>query len=143
MITVEEVNSQVKSYYMPCDLDSLGWNDLSDEDKQVLVNRADAEFDTYQWIGEKVSEDQEHAFPRVVLEKTVNADKIARALAIYCVESLRVNSIENSDISTKGITSIKVEGASESYDVARINLDLYKTRHKAYLNGLTFRGGGN
>lgn len=142
MITPEILDKQVNSFYMPSQLKAIGWDTLTYEDKQVLINRADEEFDRYQWIGHKVIETQEHAFPRVVDGQILSVEKLYRALAVYCFEAVRLMGIENSDQYNKGLTSIKVEGASESYDIGKVDISRFKRAHLVFLIGLIYRGGG-
>lgn len=144
MITVDELNKLMSNMFMSSQLNKIGWNGISDDDKQVVLNNALDEINNLQFIGEKADLLQEFAFPRIVNGEELDVNcGVDKAIAQYCFDYLRINNNETIDNIKSGITSVKIEGASESYDVSKIDFDAIHRNYMKYLNGLIYRGGGH
>lgn len=143
MVTVERLDELIKGMFLSSQLNKLGWDGLFEEDKQVLINNAVTELDGLQYIGDKADVEQAHAFPRIVNGELLDVDcGVDKAIAQYCFDYLRLNSNETIERIRSGITSIKIEGASESYDVSKVDFNSLHVNYRKYLNGLIYRGGG-
>lgn len=62
--TVEEANTYVSTHYLDTDENRLMWEKLSDENKQVLLNRGKSIIDHLPLRGRKTCATQTDAFPR-------------------------------------------------------------------------------
>ena len=62
--TVEQANEYVTSHYVSTDDARVRWEQLTDEDKSVLLNRAHDVIDAMPLTGRKTHVDQPDAFPR-------------------------------------------------------------------------------
>ena len=143
MVTVEKLDEIIKDMFLSYQLNKIGWGDLSDDDKKAVLNNAIDEINSLQYIGHKADEFQEFAFPRIVNGELLDVDcGVDKAIAQYCFDYLRLNNDETIDKIRSGITSIKIEGASESYDVSKVDFNSLHVNYRKYLNGLMYRGGG-
>lgn len=62
--TVAEANAYIASRYTSTDALRLLWENYSDDDKQVLLNKAHDIIDALPLVGRKASIEQTNAFPR-------------------------------------------------------------------------------
>lgn len=76
--TVEEADLYIKTHYLSNDEFRLNWEQLSEEDKQVLLNNSTDAINSLPWPGRKTYYDQENAFPRYPSEVVPDAIKFAQ-----------------------------------------------------------------
>lgn len=78
-MTVEQADNLVNELYISSDDEYKVWNDLSNGDKQVLLNRTSSKLvgeNHFLWVGKKVDAAQELDFPRLYKGKTIIFDKL-------------------------------------------------------------------
>lgn len=114
--TVEDANAYVQSMYLSTDEARLTWEKLSDEDKQVLLNKAFDVIEQLPFTGRKTSEEQPNAFPRCpdteVPQAVVNAEI---ALAVTYSDSELLSSIKDyRRMVDYGVSSYSIGNFSES-----------------------------
>ena len=143
-MNIVALDKLIRRMFLPFQLDKIGWNELTEDNKMILLDIAMDELDRLQWIGDPVDSKQEHAWPRVINEEVIELGRgVDKAIAQYIFDYLYINNNDAINNIRSGITSIKVEGASESY-ASDSNLDtsyVYKN-YRRYLDGLIYRGGG-
>ncbi|MBR1454429.1 MAG: hypothetical protein IJ593_07265 [Lachnospiraceae bacterium] len=137
MITLDELNETIDSMFLSSQLES--WNSLSNNDKQVVLNNAVAEFNKFMWIGRKADETQENAFPRIINNKKIETPVAVKlALANYCFYYNEYINNKDIDNMRNGITRAQIGDISETYDLDVASKQLSK--FNKYLDGWIFRG---
>lgn len=63
-VTLEQANTYVATHYISTDNLRVGWEGLSDSDKEVLLRKSFETIETLPFTGRKSTSDQETAFPR-------------------------------------------------------------------------------
>lgn len=102
------------------------WDALSDPDKQVLLNRAQAMVDAGNWEGVKYDDDQTYAFPREdddgeLIGESADPDPLAPLAVREALALLAWSLIERDDVWERrrsiasGLASQAVSGISEAY----------------------------
>lgn len=140
MISVDELNKLMAQSFLSSQLKKIGWDDISIEDKQVLIKQADKEIDDLQFAGEKMYGLQAHAFPRIINGQIIESYRIKDAIAQYIYDSLLIETDESIKNIEKGITSIKIADASESYNLSKSDIDKMRNNYKRYLVDFIYRG---
>ena len=140
MLTLDELNTKMSEMFLSSQLESIGWSGLSDTDKQVALNNAHTEINRLQFIGHKVTEDQEDAFPRIINKETVETpDDVKLVIGQYCFDFVRImNNTDTYELINNGITSRQVHNIRETYDLNSINKG--NTGYLKYLSGWIYRG---
>lgn len=140
LIKVEDLDYEIKHMFLSSQLERIGYNSLSNDDKEAVLNRANIEMNRLQWIGEKVTPEQPDSWPRIIDEKIVETpDRVYTAMAQYSYDYIRLMNNDTYDNLRMGITSSKVGPISESYDISKADLNINKNYMK-YLVGLIYRG---
>lgn len=125
--------------FLSSQLDEYGWSNLSNSDKLVALNTANALFNKFQWIGYKVDDNQEDAFPRLIYKEVVTVpDDVVNALADYCIHWVRYNTDESIKDMRRGVKSVHIGNYSESYEFNSKLAGL--SDYKKYLTGWLYRG---
>lgn len=140
MISVDELNKLMAQSFLSSQLKKIGWDDISIEDKQVLIKQADKEIDALQFAGEKMYGLQAHTFPRIINGQIIESYRIKDAIAQYIYDYLLIESDESIKNIEKGITSIKIADASESYNMSKADIDKMRNNYKRYLADFIYRG---
>lgn len=141
MITVERLNEVIASLFLTSELVKIGWNELTDTDKQILINKADNEINRLQFIGVVKEENQKNAFPRVYDTQEYGVDCVENAMAQFIYSYLFVRTDETIQKIKQGITSIKIADASESYaSSSQVDINSIENSYKKYLVDYIYRG---
>ena len=140
VISVDELNKLMAQSFLSSQLKKIGWDDISLEDKQVLIKQADKEIDALQYAGERMYGLQAHSFPRIINNEIIESYRIKDAIAQYIYDYLYIESDESIKNIEKGITSIKIADASESYNLSKSDIDKMRNNYKRYLADFIYRG---
>lgn len=93
-----------------------GWEDISTEDKCLLLKNASLNIDGYQYAGKKKDENQEGEFPRIFCDGTESDENLVKKACI--LEALRIYKSGDNGI---GITS---SGDIKSFTLGDVDVDL-------------------
>lgn len=110
--TIKEANEYIENYYSSTDSLRETWEDLDDEDKQVLLNRAERIIDQLPYTGRP--KDMHKAFPRYP------DDKYSLKQAMYATIELAIHqlddvAIERAELQAQGVKSYKIGDLSETF----------------------------
>lgn len=110
--TVEQADEYVEQYYTSTDPLRLAWEDLFDEDKQVLLNRAEQAIDSLPLKGYPLESGK--AFPRAPFqESSVESAKIATIeLALQGQDR---EAADRRKLQRQGVRSYKIGDLSETF----------------------------
>lgn len=139
-ITVEELNTLMPSIFLSSELLEVKWKEVPDSDKNALISRAEGVIDCERFMGSYVEPYQEHAFPRIICNRTVSEQQtcIKQAICYIIYDILSYKQNGRAGLIKQGVKSISTGGVSESYaeNVKEIT-DKYKVFLKKYLfNGV-------
>lgn len=140
MVTVEKLNELMENNFLSLELSKINWSNLTDKDKEVSIRKASSEINKYetQYRGEKLTDEQEDSFPRILDDGTiidVNSD-IQMAILYIVYNSLLNVFDKRTELISSGVTSISVEGLSEHYKKEGV----IKHNHMEYLHKYIYRG---
>lgn len=109
--TVEQANDYVQKYYSSTDSLRRLWESLSDEDKQVQLNRAEQQIDLLPFTGRPLGTS---AFPREPFkDKSLQAAQVATIeLAVQRCDS---QANERYELQKQGVQSYKIGDLSETF----------------------------
>lgn len=111
--TLEQANAYVASYYSSTNNIRIAWDALSDEDKQIMLNRSEQIIDLLPFNGKPV--DKEKAFPRCpdpeLSLKRVQTATIELALQINGDAETQ----ERLNLRAQGVKSYKIGDLSETF----------------------------
>ena len=112
-VSIEDVNAYKVMYYGSTDPLRLNWEQLSDEDKQVAINRAEREVERLPLHGKPVHADK--AFPRYPDPE----ESLQRAKQAICELSIQLMSSssarERYELQAQGVKSYKIGDLSETF----------------------------
>ena len=77
-VTLEEANEYIRTHYLYSDALRLSWEELSDEDRTVLLNRSFQTIELLPFTGRKLNPDQSTVFPRWPCKEVPEAIKWAQ-----------------------------------------------------------------
>ena len=63
-VTLEEADEYIRTHYLSTDSLRLGWDNLSEDDRTVLLNKSFQAIELLPFPGRKLSPEQSSAFPR-------------------------------------------------------------------------------
>lgn len=114
--TVDEANLYVTSNYTSTDSLRVSWEELSTEDRQVLLNRAYSIINSLPLRGCKASVDQPGAFPRYGSKEVPQQVKYAEVeLAVSFTDTEQLSSLaEYKSKADYGISSYRLGNFSET-----------------------------
>lgn len=119
-ITLEEAKIYVKEYYSSTSPLRLAWEQLSDEDKQVALNRAEQTIDNLPLKGFPTKPPK--AFPREPFkEESIAAAKIATVE--LAVQRLDEEAAERYEMQKAGVKSYRIGDLSESFGAGAVSID--------------------
>lgn len=120
--TLEQANTYVANYYSSSSDIRIAWDALSDEDKTVMLNRAELIIDLLPYKGEPL--DEEKAFPRnpksELSLKRVQSATIELALQM------------NGDIETQDKLNLRAQGV-KSYKIGDLSETFKDTNVEDYI----------
>ena len=117
--TVEQANAYITSYYSSTDNIRVLWEDLSDEDKQILLNRAEQVIDLLPYSGRAIEKDK--AFPREP-NKELSLQRVQVATIELAVQTHGNTEFqERLALQKQGVKSYRIGDLSETF--ADINYD--------------------
>lgn len=128
-VTIAEADLYINTHYLSTDSIRINWNNLSDEDKEVVLTVSADAIDSLPWPGRKLDPNQERAFPRYP-----DAD-----VPIFIHEALIENAATVTDSSSSdeallyqrmwsyGISSYRIGNLSETVGTAGGNSGLNVT----------------
>lgn len=114
--TVQEANEYVSSHYLSTDSERDRWNSLTDDDKQILLNKGKDIIDRLPLTGRTTELNQEDAFPRngqIEVPKNVKFAEIELALA-YSDPDLTETQAQYQRMVNYGVSSYSIGNFSES-----------------------------
>lgn len=122
-VTIEEATQYVLQHYTSGDSVRIAWESLTDEDKQILLNRSADAINSLPLPGRKTYPDQENAFPRYPSTEVPEEVKAAQ------VENALISSDEQQSEDAKlyqkmwayGVNSYRIGNLSESIGTASGN----------------------
>lgn len=140
MITIEELNTLLPTLYLSDELEEIKWVELSDTDKQVLINKAVDEINKQQFDGKKVSEAQENAFPRIICREVIEIPQdVKKAICVLVYEFKNNRTNQRKRLQMEGVESISTAGVSEKYTIDKDKREI-SNKYKKYLSGWIYRG---
>lgn len=77
-VTLEEANEYIKTHYLSKDTLRLSWEELSDDDRTVLLNKSFQTIELLPFTGRKLNPDQSTVFPRWPCKEVPEAIKWAQ-----------------------------------------------------------------
>lgn len=115
-ITVEELDRIVKILAVGGVYERVGYEGLTDEHKELLIEKAVVDIDSQLYVGRKVSSKQANAFPRIINgTNTLIPPSLKYAVASYVIRELKVSNSKRLQLQAEGVTSIDTSGVKESY----------------------------
>lgn len=113
--TIEQANTYVASYYSSTNNIRIAWEALSEEDKQVVLNRAEQVIDLLPFNGRPVDPKQINAFPR-----HPNPELSLERVRIATIElALQTNgdteAQDRLNLRAQGVKSYKIGDLSETF----------------------------
>lgn len=113
--TVAQANTYVSNNYTSTDSIRIAWNALSEDDKQVLLNRAEQAIDQLPFTGRSI--DKHKAFPRKPDEE-YSLQQVQLATIELAVQQLNSESKERYELQAQGVKSYKIGDLSETFGKA-------------------------
>ena len=110
--TVEQADEYVEQYYTSTDPLRLAWEDLFDEDKQVLLNRAERAIDSLPLKGCPLESGK--AFPRTPFQE-VSIEKARIATIELALQSQDEEASDRRKLQRQGVKSYKIGDLSETF----------------------------
>lgn len=127
-ITIEEADKIINDNYLDTDDEFITWNNLSENNKAVLILRATKliDIESLKYRGKKVDIAQPMEFPRDVSnDDTLSGiytndilncpDEIKTAIVESAINNYMKNKTEEASLIKKGIQSYKIKDASVSF----------------------------
>lgn len=117
-VSLEEAENIVKKLYISSDKEREYWDKLSDEDKTVLIYRANMKLNnpSMLWLGHKYNREQKMEFPRVTTYRYIEFDnRLKEGLIRLAIEGWIAEHSEEQQMISKGITSYKIKDASVTF----------------------------
>ena len=114
-VTLEEANDYVASHYLAADNLRKGWDDLFDEEREILLNKSFQTIELLPFSGRKLNPTQSTVFPRWPCKEVPNAIKwaqIENALA-KCDASNEEDAKYYERLWTYGVESYSIGNLSE------------------------------
>lgn len=113
--TIEQANAYVASYYSSTNNIRIAWEALSEEDKQVVLNRAEQVIDLLPFNGKPVDPKQTNAFPR-----HPNPELSLERVRVATIElALQTNgdteAQDRLNLRAQGVKSYKIGDLSETF----------------------------
>ena len=113
--TVEQANAYVASYYSSTNNIRTAWEALSEEDKQIVLNRAEQVIDLLPFNGKPVDPKQINAFPRYP-----NPELSLERVRVAAIElALQTNgdteAQDRLNLRAQGVKSYKIGDLSETF----------------------------
>lgn len=113
--TVEQANAYVASYYSSTNNIRIAWETLSEEDKQIVLNRAEQVIDLLPFNGKPVDPKQINAFPRYP-----NPELSLERVRVAAIElALQTNgdteAQDRLNLRAQGVKSYKIGDLSETF----------------------------
>lgn len=112
-VSLEEAENIVKKLYISSDKEREYWDKLSDEDKTVLIYRANMKLNnpSMLWLGHKYNRKQKMEFPRVTTYRYIEFDnRLKEGLIRLAIEGWIAEHSEEQQMISKGITSFSDGG---------------------------------
>lgn len=110
--TVEQANAYVQNFYSSADSLRLTWEALSDDDKQISLNRAEQSIDMLPFNGKPEHKDK--AFPRKPNEE-YSLKQAQIATIELAVQQLNSEAKERFELQSQGVKSYKIGDLSETF----------------------------
>lgn len=131
-LTTLELDELVLQLFTPDELDKVGWSELSDTDKSVLLTRATNYIDTFAFRGKPSSSEQDLKFPRVINKVDVGIPlQIKKCTAHLVFLYLEDKKSSRKQLQKDGVKRVSAGKVTEEY---QDNLDFY-TLNKDTING--------
>lgn len=109
--TVEQANTYIKTHYSSTDSLRLSWENLSDEDKEILLTRAEQQIDCLPLKGKPLVAGK--AFPRDPFRE-VSLEKALVATVELAVQKQDKELLERYKLRSQGVRAYKIGDLSET-----------------------------
>lgn len=141
-ITVDELNTIMPSIFLSNELSTIGWDNVTPDDKNTLIERSGAFLDNkHRYKGSYKEPYQINQFPRIMpngLIVEVN-DRIKKAQVCVVYEMLFNEKDTLYNFRSDGGTSMNLGGNSQSYETEKF--EEIKTRYYLkYIEPYLFKG---
>lgn len=113
-VTLEEANEYIQTHYLSKDTLRQGWEELSDEDRTVLLNKSFQTIELLPFTGKKLSPDQSTVFPRWPCKEVPAAIKWAQ------IENALAKSDASNEEDTQHYEKLWTYGV-ESYSIGNLS----------------------
>jgi hypothetical protein len=110
--TIEQADKYIESYYSSTDSLREAWENLDDEDKQVLLNRAERIIDQLPYTGRP--KDIHKAFPRYP-DHEYSLEQAMYATIELAIHQLDEVANERAELQAQGVKSYKIGDLSETF----------------------------
>jgi hypothetical protein len=138
MLTTTELNTFMPSIFTSKQLEKVGWDNLSTTDKEALITQAEAYIDSLRYKGKYLVEGQEHQFPRIINDITIEVnERVKKALTCIVYDLIESSISSRYDLQKQGVKSISTGGVSETY---KENTELVSDNFKVHIGKYLFRG---
>lgn len=115
-ISLDDANNYVKQLRMSTDKGRKKWEQLSDEDKAVLINKYTIEVDNLPYFGKRVSTEQSLGFPRIISGRYIECPYQVRICIVeLSLLELEYDSTDANEHVKLGIETYKIKDASVTY----------------------------
>ena len=113
-ISLDDANNYVKQLRMSTDKGRKKWEQLSDEDKAVLINKYTIEVDNLPYFGKRVSTEQSLGFPRIISGRYLECPYQVRICIVeMSLLELEYDSTDSSELIKQGIKSFTDGGGGK------------------------------
>jgi len=138
-MTLEELDIAIREVKTTKELERVGWENMTDEDKAIYIRKAEAFFKGLKFVGCTQLSLQVAPYPRYVNGEliAVNNPEVLRAKASVVYDYITVSTSKRAELIKSGVKSISVSGVSESYkDIVN---DI-STDYMTYIGAHLFKG---
>lgn len=126
--------------YLSDELAEIKWDVLTESDKQVLLNKSIDFINTLQFDGDKVSQEQQDEFPRIICREVVQTPyEVKKALCVLVYEFRSNATNSRKRLQRDGVKSINTGGVSETYS-DNVGNDVVSREYKQILSNWLYRG---
>ena len=115
-LTIQELKDLAPKLYTSSELGVIGWNELSDMDRGILLDRAIEQFESLKFRGRKVVYGQSYSFPRLIGGRFIDVnDNIKKAIVSLVISGLEVGLSPRLQAQRDGVKSMSTGKMSETY----------------------------
>ena len=133
-ITVEELDKIIKVIGADGTYEKVGYEGISDEQKELLIEKAVVSIDNQLYRGRRLSKGQLNAFPRVIDGVCIyTPPSLKYAVSSHVLKDLKLINSKRLQLQSEGVVSIDTSGVKESYNVEAVECNNWLGYLKNYL----------